>query len=231
MADPFLLRRDGRLFLFFEAWRRGTAQGDLCWAERDAAGAWRYSGVALDEPFHLSYPFVFQHEGEVFMIPESRSQGDVRLYAARTFPGRFELRRVLLTGKRYADTSLVAWQGRFYLFTSTDNGTLELYFADALDGPYRLTRGADRAEDDARRARAAARRLRKQSSLRPCTAVYECPSGHSKAELPPSGYSNARGPDPCSTEAAPAERRRMHHLDPLVEREACGRRRRLASSE
>ena len=24
VADPFLLRRDGRLFLFFEAWRRGT---------------------------------------------------------------------------------------------------------------------------------------------------------------------------------------------------------------
>ena len=111
VADPFLLRRDGRLFLFFEAWRRGSGQGDLCWAERDAAGAWRYSGVALDEPFHLSYPFVFEHEGEVFMIPESRSQRDVRLYAARPCPGRFELRRVLLSGERYADTSLVAGRG------------------------------------------------------------------------------------------------------------------------
>jgi len=136
VADPFLLRRDDRLFLFFEVWRTGSGQGDIAWAERDASGAFRFSGVALDEPFHLSYPFVFEHDGDVFMIPESRSQRDVRLYVARPFPGRFELRRVLLSGERYADTSLVRWQGRFYLFTSTDNGTLELFHADALEGPY-----------------------------------------------------------------------------------------------
>ena len=58
VADPFLLPRGGRLFLFFEVWRRGTKQGDVAWAERTSAGAWR---VALDEPFHLSYPFVFEH--------------------------------------------------------------------------------------------------------------------------------------------------------------------------
>jgi hypothetical protein len=137
VADPFLLRREGRLFLFFEAWRKKTGHGDLAWAERDATGVFRFSGIALDEPFHLSYPFVFEHGGEVFMIPESRARREVRLYAASPFPGRFELRRVLLSGARYADTSLLRWQGRFYLFTSTDNRTLELFHADALEGPYR----------------------------------------------------------------------------------------------
>jgi hypothetical protein len=136
VADPFLLPRGDRLFLFFEVWRRGTNQGDIGWAERTSAGAWRFGGVALDEPFHLSYPFVFEQDGEIYLIPESRSRSEVRLYIARPFPSRFELRRVLLSGKRYADSCLVRWEGHFYLVTSPDNGTLELYYADALEGPY-----------------------------------------------------------------------------------------------
>jgi hypothetical protein len=137
VADPFLLPRGDRLSLFFEVWRRGTKQGDIAWAERTSAGAWQFGGVALDEPFHLSYPFVFEHDGEVYMIPESRVRREVRLYVARPFPSRFELRRVLLSGKRYADSCLVPWEGRFYVFTAPDNRTLELFYADALEGPYR----------------------------------------------------------------------------------------------
>jgi hypothetical protein len=224
VADPFLLRHDGRLFLFFEAWRRGTGQGDLCWAERDAAGAWRYSGVALDEPFHLSYPFVFEHEGEVFMIPESRSQGDVRLYSARPFPGRFELRRVLLTGKRYADTSLVAWQGRFYLFTSTDNGTLELYFSDAFDGPYRLHPRSPVVSGDDCAGRPGGRPIVWQGRVlrfaqcdRPVYGVSV--RGFEVTELSPSSYAERpAGRDLLLTGSGVGwNAGGMHNLDPLVE--------------
>ena len=139
------------------------------------------------------------------MIPESRSQGDVRLYAARTFPGRFELRRVLLTGKRYADTSLVAWQGRFYLFTSTDKGTLELYFADALGGPYSLhPRSPIVAEDDCA-ARPGGRPivwrehvLRFAQCDRPVHGVSV--RAFEVTELSPSGYAERpAGPDPLLT--------------------------------
>ena len=136
LADPFLLRHDGRLFLLFEVWRTGSGQGDIAWAEQGPTGEWRFGGVALDEPFHLSYPFVIEHEGEVWLIPETRALREVRLYAARRFPGPFELRKVLVSGKRYADSSLVDWQGHSYLFTSPDNGTLELFVANTLGGDY-----------------------------------------------------------------------------------------------
>ena len=224
VADPFLLRRDGRLFLFFEAWRRGSGQGDLCWAERDAAGAWRYSGVALDEPFHLSYPFVFEHEGEVFMIPESRSQRDVRLYAARPFPGRFELRRVLLSGERYADTSLVRWQGRFYLFTSTDNGTLELFHASALEGPYHPHPRSPVISGDDCAARPGGRPIVWQGRVlrfaqcdRPVYGVSV--RAFEVTELSPSGYAERpAGRDPLLTGSGVGwNAGGMHHLDPLVD--------------
>lgn len=157
VADPFLLRHGERIFLFFEVWRRASGQGDIGWAENTAGEAWKVGGLALDEPFHLSYPFVFEHEGEVFLIPESRGRREVRLYVARPFPNRFELRRVLLSGKRYADTSLVRWGGRFYLFTSPDNASLELFSADALEGPYRPHPKSPVVSGDACAARPAGR--------------------------------------------------------------------------
>jgi hypothetical protein len=222
VADPFLLRRDGRLFLFFEAWRSGSEQGDIAWAERDRSGAFRYSGIALDEPFHLSYPFVFEHGGDVFMIPESRRRRDVRLYAARTFPGRFELRRVLLSGARYADTSLLRWQGRFYLFTSTDNGTLELFHADALEGPYErhprsplVSRDASAARPGGRPVVWQGRILRFAQCDRPVYGVSV--RAFEVTELSPCCYGERpAGRDPLLAGSGSGwNASGMHHLDPL----------------
>jgi hypothetical protein len=222
VADPFLLRRDDRLFLFFEAWRTSSRQGDIAWAERDASGVFRFAGIALDEPFHLSYPFVFEHDGDVFMIPESRSRRDVRLYVARPFPGRFELVRVLLSGARYADTSLVRWQGRFYLLTSPDNGTLELFHADALEGPYRRHPRSPVVSGDDCAARPGGRPIVWQGRLlrfaqcdRPAYGVSV--RAFEVTELSPSGYAERpAGRDPLlAGSGAGWNAGGMHHLDPL----------------
>ena len=37
---------------------------------RDSGRSWSYGGVALREPFHLSYPCVFWDNGTPYMIPE-----------------------------------------------------------------------------------------------------------------------------------------------------------------
>jgi hypothetical protein len=223
VADPFLLRRDGRLFLLFEAWRKGTGQGDIAWAERTVAGGWRFGGVALDEPFHLSYPFVFEHDGDVFMIPESRVRSEVRLYVGRPFPGRFELRRVLLSGDRYADTSLVEWGGRFYLFTSPGKGRLELFVSDALEGPYRRHPRSPIVSGDDCVARPGGRPIVWQGRLfraAQCdTPVYGVSvRAFEVTELSPSGYAERPvGRDPLfAGSGAGWNAGGMHHVDALI---------------
>ena len=44
--------------------------------------AWHFRSIVLDEPFHLSYPYVFDHESETYMIPEAKGSNSVRLYRA-----------------------------------------------------------------------------------------------------------------------------------------------------
>ncbi len=47
-----------------------SGQGDIGAAvSTDEGFTWNSIGTVLDEPWHLSYPFVFQHEGQVFIQP------------------------------------------------------------------------------------------------------------------------------------------------------------------
>jgi hypothetical protein len=222
VADPFLLPRGDGLFLFFEVWRRGTKQGDIAWAERTSAGVWRFGGVALDEPFHLSYPFVFEHDGDVYMVPESRVRREVCLYVARPFPSRFELRRVLLSGKRYADSCLVQWEGLFYLFTSPDNGTLELFCADALEGPYRPHPRSPIVSGDDCAARGGGRPIVWRGRILRFAQCDRPVYGKSVRAFEVTGLSPSRyaerpvGPDPLlAGSGAGWNAGGMHHVDPL----------------
>lgn len=224
VADPFLLQRGDRLFLFFEAWRRGSQQGDIGWAERTPAGGWRFGGVALDEPFHLSYPFVFEHDGDVYMIPESRARSEIRLYVARPFPSRFELRGVLLSGKRYADSTLVRSGGRFYVFTSPDNATLELFYSDALEGPYHPHPRSPVISRDTCAARPAGRHIAWEGRIMRLAQCDRPAYGTSVrafevTELSPTSYAERPvGHDPLlKGSGAGWNAGGMHHLDALLD--------------
>ena len=61
--------------LFFEVYNNDTKQGDLAVATSKNTWIWDYQKVIIDEPFHLSYPYVFKADDEYYLIPESlRSQ-------------------------------------------------------------------------------------------------------------------------------------------------------------
>lgn len=139
VADPFMIKRDAIWYMFFEVMNANTRQGDIGVATSGDGSKWRYGGVVLDEPFHLSYPYVFESGGAQYMIPESLQAQSVRLYKADLFPTRWTFVRPVLAGHDYSDPSLVRYGDRWWLFVTTNrytNGTLSLYYADRLEGPW-----------------------------------------------------------------------------------------------
>ncbi|HEX7677896.1 MAG TPA: hypothetical protein VF713_07215 [Thermoanaerobaculia bacterium] len=135
VADPFLIRRDGRWFLFFEVIPRHNHRGGvIAFAESDDAVRWRYGGVILREPFHLSYPHVFEWDGETYMTPENAH--GVRLYRCSEFPRVWRYAGDLLSIEG-ADPTLFWFEGRWFLFVYTGPDTLRLFFSDELTGRYR----------------------------------------------------------------------------------------------
>lgn len=135
-ADPFAILVDGVWHLFFEMTRRGSADAVIgCARSRDLL-SWQILGTVLETGHHLSYPFVFEHGGEIFMMPESKRARNVTIYRAVDFPHRWEPARTILHG-RYFDASMVHHEGRFWLFVGWLSYSLRLFHADHPLGPWR----------------------------------------------------------------------------------------------
>lgn len=140
VADPFMIRHEDGWVMFFEVvnWRRGSRKGEIAYATSRDGLRWRYEGLALVEPFRLSYPYVFAAAGEHWMIPETGEAGAVRLYRADPFPGRWALETELLTNGHYLDSSVFRHDDRWWMFSLTEHalGTLRLFHAPDLTGPW-----------------------------------------------------------------------------------------------
>jgi hypothetical protein len=145
-ADPFVLQRDHKVYLFYELKWAKSRWGPF-WNGKGIIGySWRwrqettftFGNAVLQEPFHLSYPYVFQHNDMCYMIPESNACQEVRLYRSHAFPEAWQLDTVLLRGKPFVDTSLVVWADRYYLITmdKTRPDEVLVYGSDQLTGPY-----------------------------------------------------------------------------------------------
>jgi hypothetical protein len=141
VADPFMLPFEGRWYMFFEVFNRRTNRGEIGLATSKDGARWRYARVVLAEPFHLSYPYVFEWAGERYMIPETGAAGAVRLYRARRFPEEWQLVGSLIQGERMVDASIVRVHDAWWMFVETSDpprhDTLRLFRADQLEGLWR----------------------------------------------------------------------------------------------
>jgi hypothetical protein len=137
VADPFLVKEEKSWNLFFEVYNLDTKQGDLALASSTNTWFWDYQQVILDEPFHLSYPYVFEWENEHYLIPESFEDNSVRLYKADEYPLKWSFVTRLVEGKDYVDNSIVYFNNNWWLFSATTNNEdLYLFYADNLEGPW-----------------------------------------------------------------------------------------------
>ena len=142
LADPFITREGGQYWVFFEVWEYAKGVGGIAALAMDSGGPVGSPRVVLQEPWHLSFPFLFQHEGAWFMVPEAADSGQVRLYRAVEFPDRWEPHATLLEHTAMVDPCLIHHEDRWYLFgtviepgLATDE-ELHLFSASALTGPF-----------------------------------------------------------------------------------------------
>lgn len=161
VADPFMLNVSGVWHMFFEVMNKKTGKGEIGLATSENGLSWKYQQIVLAEPFHLSYPYVFEWNNEHYMIPETVQPKAVRLYKADSFPTRWSLVGPLV-GATCADPSIFHFEDRWWLFAcSTPYGhdTLRLYFSDELLGPWKEHPVSPIVRDNKRTARPAGRVL------------------------------------------------------------------------
>ena len=77
---------------------------------------WARLRVVIEKDYHLSYPFLFEWEGQCYMMPETAENRTIELYLAVEFPNRWTLDRVLMDGLYAVDATLVFHNGRYWMF-------------------------------------------------------------------------------------------------------------------
>ena len=141
-ADPFVIERAGRTYLFVEEFPYALARGVISVAELAVDGRFGMPRQVLVEPHHLSYPQVFEMGGDVWMIPETSSAQEVVLYRAEQFPDRWVRHATLIADREISDATLLERDGRFWLFGTerqsqgNHSDTMVVFSADRLDGQW-----------------------------------------------------------------------------------------------
>lgn len=141
VADPFLWQHEGQWYVFAEVMPFATGKGHLAVFTWSASEGFGPLETVLCEETHLSYPFLFEHEGRLYLIPERYNGGELCAYECVEFPHHWRLARVVKAGLRCADATLLRHEGRWWLFyTAVHGGASEdsLYacYGDTPFGPW-----------------------------------------------------------------------------------------------
>ena len=144
LADPFGRQHRDATHVFVEAFDYRTKHAVIEHHEFTPNLIWQSKRTVLARPFHLSYPFLVEDGGEIFLIPESQRNNEIALYRAREFPHDWVRETPLLAGVPGAEASVIRHDGRWWMFftivgpQAKDQRELHVAHADRLTGPWRL---------------------------------------------------------------------------------------------
>ena len=124
---------------FVEDYSYISQRGCISAYEIDAEG-YRELGPVVDEPFHLSYPFLIEYENQLYMCPETNRNKDIRLYRCEDFPGKWVYHKTLIENVVASDTNIFRKGNKWWMMTNIDSSALgdnvsevHIFYSDAPD--------------------------------------------------------------------------------------------------
>jgi hypothetical protein len=136
LADPFVVSFENENYCFVEDYDYSESRACIAAYKLYEKYAERI-GEVIVEPFHLSYPYIFEYESKYYMCPESAENKDIRLYECESFPRSWKLKKIVMSNVSAADTMIFEKDGTWWLFTNIDPTSLEdhcselfIYYAD-----------------------------------------------------------------------------------------------------
>lgn len=126
-ADPFLFEHERKTYIFAELYDYVKCKGCLGYYELSSHFP-RWIPI-IEETYHLSYPYIFENEQGIFIMPESGANKDLALYRAVVFPDKWEKVSIIRKNVQYGDTTPFEWNGHKYALTynvETENYKLVL---------------------------------------------------------------------------------------------------------
>lgn len=138
-ADPFVVHIKSNLYIYYEELNFWKIKGKISQIKNfDFSSKQKVTGF-LPNDIHFSYPYIFEDKSAFYCIPETADIGEVSLYQVMAEnPTEILKKKVLLSNARYVDSSIVRYDGKYWLFTNIDGKLDELYiyYSEHLEGEF-----------------------------------------------------------------------------------------------
>ena len=138
-ADPFIYNNNGKYFVFIEEMLIKQNKGFISVMELSINGTFSKPTPIIENEYHMSYPFLFEDNDHLYMIPETGSNKTIELYKCVDFPYKWEFLKVLLEGEKAVDTTVLKYNNKYWIFTNikevlgaSAHEELFLYYTDDI---------------------------------------------------------------------------------------------------
>ncbi len=142
-ADPFIFEHRGEDYIFFEEYPFSTGKGVISCLKIERDGTFSESKVVLERDYHLSYPFIFEYENKIYMMPETSANRSLEIYECIEFPGKWELKKTIFRDILIADASMFKHNGKYWLFATVSenehslNDELHVFYSSSPFGEWK----------------------------------------------------------------------------------------------
>ena len=150
-ADPFGYKHGNNDVIICEKYDYSSQRANISTRQENTVT------TAIEEPYHLSYPFIIVHEGNTYCIPETFENKTVNLYKLDPQTGKWSFVKYLLQGHEAVDSTLLFYNDKWWLFCTMQehaNTKLFIFHSEKIDGEYRPHRN-NPVKTDIRSARPA----------------------------------------------------------------------------
>lgn len=117
-ADPFVCSSSMGDFLFVELLDYHNVYGQIAVAPIKDGKIGKFR-IVISEPFHMSFPNVFQWNGIWYMIPETYQKKEMRLYRCESFPYKWKFYKTLVDDVELVDHA-IKFKGNRAIIISMD---------------------------------------------------------------------------------------------------------------
>lgn len=135
-ADPFGFWDNGRLHIYAEEFNFARNKGHLQHVIIDKARRVLREGVVLSKNVHLSYPYIVEHQGVLYCIPEMSRSNKVVLFVIDRRTGQLTEKATLLAGVKLSDPTVFYHNSRWWLLGIRGGSQLHVWHALDLLGPW-----------------------------------------------------------------------------------------------
>jgi len=137
LADPFVIKKNNRTICFVEDYCYKQKRAHIAAIEIIDQKQYKMLGPVIEEPYHMSFPYLFEYEDELYMVPETSEGNAIRLYKCIEYPLKWEYQKDIFSDVKAVDSMFFVYQERWWMLTNmstknNDDGASQLmaYYSD-----------------------------------------------------------------------------------------------------